>query len=962
MTERRVYAVVSMCCGIGGQLLGVLRAESEAGSVFESAGAFDNDPLACADLEMLTGAKAQLVDLAVISPAELAARCTRRPDMVICSAPCLPADGLVITESGPRRIDSIAAGDRVLTHAGRYCNVDKVNARSYTGTMHGLRLNGTLETDVQWYTDEHPIWVRKTVHKRQGGLLPARWVPAAEVVPGDRVGFPVPREAVGTAETMLAHCGPSTRTVDLRSHATSEMLWSLVGAYIGDGDRRHRGPRTVRFSIGARGGEKHRLVVDALASLGLKFSEWGPPKNVRVSVSHEQLWHLCGLFGDGCLEKRIPELVMGLEDACMRAMIRGLRATDGNDRPHGWRLASISLDLLRGVQRIMLRCGVLGSISRMLRAGRGVIEGREVNISDSYSLDFLRHPEKTCYRIEDGVAWLRVKSVERREAAEPVWNLEVDDDDTYCSPLIATHNCKGFSGCLSEKLSETEHYQRLNMLALRCINLVLEAWDVPPAIILFENVPRITSRGKKLLERIKALLWQKGYEIDTRTHDCGDIGHLAQRRERFLLVARHRTIAPTPLLKPPALGHRAMAEVLWQLPIPTPGSSAGGPLHKLPSLAALNWLRLAAIRAGNDWKDLPAEIGMVESEGRQSGLYGVCDSDGPSHTIVSRARAGSSSWASVSDPRLPTRKQRQNGGFGVNDTTAAGHAVVAEGSVRNTWVSAADPRLAHGTRERGPWGVHDPLGPSTTVIGKGQLSNSVRAVADPRLPERATRHAGIYGVLDGEEPAHSVIGQARTGKGWADVADPRLVCAQRNGALGVASSSRASPTITGRGDVSHPGRAVADERDGFRPTHRLICSSSLDASRSVWTSGRFELIGPPTLFGRSGRPTILLIVAPDGTIHRPLTSLELAVLQGFPAWHRVGDPTELELWAEGGQWLDLAGGDGGKKRERIGNAIPPATAQAIATMVLEVLDAGATELFRLSSGGIWVSPLEAASA
>lgn len=524
--------------------------------------------------------------------------------------------------------------------------------------------------------------------------------------------------------------------------------------------------------------------------------------------------------------------------------------------------------------------------------------------------------------------------------------------------VIMSSPCKGLSSCISEKLAKTEKYQKLNQLALRCVDLVIEAWPVPPAIILFENVPRILVRGRDLLKRIKALLWDKGYELDQRVHDCGTIGGLAQKRERFLLVARHRDIAPTPLLRPPALGHRSIAEVLWSLPVPTPGSTGGGPMHRLPELAPLNWLRLAAIRAGRDWKDLPASIGMVEDGGRQSGLYGVCRADGPSHTVVARARAGSSSWASVADARLPTRKMRQNGGFGVNAAADPSHAIVAEGSVRNTWSSAADPRLTHPTRERGPWGVADPASPSPTVIGNGQCSNSVRATADPRLgckqrsgalgvamaggpsptvtgagdvshPGRATadprlarrssrtRHDGIYGVQDPAHPAHSVIAQARTGKGWADVSDPR---------------------------------------DAFEPTHRLTCSAPLDLERVAWASACFELVGPPIEFLRAGRPCHLVIVAPDGTIHRPLTTLELAVLQGLSPWHRPGDPEEIEIGAAGGRWLDLAGTRDGDKRERIGNAIPRPTARAIGNMVLEVLDAGDQQVFRLSSGGVWVSP------
>jgi site-specific DNA-cytosine methylase len=103
--------------------------------------------------------------------------------------------------------------------------------------------------------------------------------------------------------------------------------------------------------------------------------------------------------------------------------------------------------------------------------------------------------------------------------------------------VILSPPCQGYSGCLPEALSQTEKYQDLNELALRSINLVLEAWSVPPAFILLENVPRMKTRGRDLLVQIKALLWEKGYETDLRTHDCGVLGGLAQSRERVLLVA-----------------------------------------------------------------------------------------------------------------------------------------------------------------------------------------------------------------------------------------------------------------------------------------------------------------------------------------------------------------------------------------------------------------------------------------
>ena len=89
--------------------------------------------------------------------------------------------------------------------------------------------------------------------------------------------------------------------------------------------------------------------------------------------------------------------------------------------------------------------------------------------------------------------------------------------------------CKGFSGLLSESKSKTAKYQALNRLTLRGVWLTLEAYaqTAPIPLILFENVPRIPTRGRALLDRITALLRSYGYAVAETTHDCGELGGLA---------------------------------------------------------------------------------------------------------------------------------------------------------------------------------------------------------------------------------------------------------------------------------------------------------------------------------------------------------------------------------------------------------------------------------------------------
>jgi site-specific DNA-cytosine methylase len=78
--------------------------------------------------------------------------------------------------------------------------------------------------------------------------------------------------------------------------------------------------------------------------------------------------------------------------------------------------------------------------------------------------------------------------------------------------MFSSYPCKGFSGLLSAKASETAKYQALNALTLRGMWLTLEAYkDDPIAILLFENVPRIASRGRAFLDEIIQLHRAYGY-------------------------------------------------------------------------------------------------------------------------------------------------------------------------------------------------------------------------------------------------------------------------------------------------------------------------------------------------------------------------------------------------------------------------------------------------------------------
>lgn len=445
--------------------------------------------------------------------------------------------------------------------------------------------------------------------------------------------------------------------------------------------------------------------------------------------------------------------------------------------------------------------------------------------------------------------------------------------------------CKGASGLLSQEKSQTAKYLRMNGLALTWTRRMLEAWPDPPGLVLLENVPRLKSRAPAMLRSLRGLLRKAGYVLHDGYHDCGELGGLAQHRRRYLLVARLPRKVPPLLYKPPPRRVRGCGEVLGLLPLPEDPSA--GPLHRLPRISWLNWVRLALIPAGGDWRDLPGVLDEGEARRAKWARHGVAAWDAPTGVV---AGSGSNGVANVADPRPFT-------------------------------LGACRPG-AHNNKYR----VHDWASAAGTVIGATRPGSGAPAIADPRPREW---FKGAFGVLPWDAPAGVVTSQGSTpSSGRFAVADPRVRRAFDAG-YAVLRWDQAARTVAGTSAVGCGAYAVSDPRvDGLVPGLRAVTDEELAGCAAAPTKAP---------------PFVPVILAADGTWHRPMTTLELAALQGFP----------MEL---GGEPLTLAGDAVSRWRERIGNAVPCPTATAIAEQMLVALVQARLEACALSAGEVWVDP------
>ncbi len=544
-----------------------------------------------------------------------------------------------------------------------------------------------------------------------------------------------------------------------------------------------------------------------------------------------------------------------------------------------------------------------------------------------------------------------------REASS--WDIWKAFGEQVPDVIFTSPPCKGFSGLLPEKSAKTKKYQALNRLTIRGIDISLAACrdygGELPKLFLMENVPRIMTRGKAILDQIKQVLKKYGYAVNDETHDCGEIGGLGQRRKRYLLIARNESRMPAFVYLPERKPLRTIGDVIGNLPMPG-DEEKGGPLHRLPMLQRKTWERLAFIPAGGDWRDLEKvefEKYQLEHEprggawavdewgkpgrtvtggagvGRSNGLsavndprtgfgegthrsiYRVSKHDEPGPTVTGAARPNNGA-ACVGDPRLTERESRHGSVYRIVRTDEPSPCVTGT-RFGSGAIAIADPRL----HEKSPkfnhaYKVTEWVETAGTVAGSGGPSNGAHIVADPRLNPRSQRYPGTYRVEDWEQASNTILGQTDVQCGAPSISDPRLGCSPRSGSYGVQRWEEPATTVTGSGDVHSGSSAIADPRI---PDYNERC--------------------------------VMVIIAEDGTWHRPLTTYELAALQGFPSHLPDGRPFQLE------------GCSDAKAREYIGNAVPPDAAKGMAESILLALSMSAEgETFMFTHQDIWVSPSE----
>jgi len=532
------HTVLDLFCGAGGLTLGCLQAG------YDVVAGVDADETAIETYNENFTHDGIQCDLAAVDPEEFAAEHGIDPDDVTVVAggpPCLPEGHPILTRDGYVDISEVSVGQSVLTHEGDYREVIDRGGKPYDGELVVLDLKYRAESIR--LTPEHPV------------LTDDGWVDAGELTADHKVAFPK-RDKTLVRDDFVYESALNQHTSEERSiSVTGYEMWRFVGAYLAEGWRR-KTEGDYEITLGVHDDDVPHIVewIETAWGETATWTESTEGDGTKVTFCDEGVWNFLAQFGDGAHNKQIPSWVMDMPNEWVEGLLDGYVACDGHETDERVRWTSASRELVEDVQRLWYRVrGTLPSTRKQEHDGASEIYGREVERSDMYAGQVATSGENHgCLDEGEDNLYIPLSSVSREDFEGTVYNLEVADDNSYCTHLAALHNCQGYSRA---NLQRDEDDPR-NNLVFRFARYV--DYYQPEAFVM-ENVTGIESIDDgETVELLYEDFEQAGYDVDHATLNAADYG-VPQKRRRVFFIGTRSDIEREPQFPDPT--HAPSSEI-----------------------------------------------------------------------------------------------------------------------------------------------------------------------------------------------------------------------------------------------------------------------------------------------------------------------------------------------------------------------------------------------------------------
>ncbi len=410
---------------------------------------------------------------------------------------CFPAGTPVDTADGPKAIETLQAGDRVLSHDGSYAVVETLVENPNDQALVSISHFGHKEPIR--CTPEHPIlvWTTREVETLidGDGADPFNgfvWLAAKDIQPTDFIVTAAPIEGrERRLYDLMEHVGPGVheevdgliRKVNSDAKHRSKQrhhikfvsvnryveesydLGLILGWYVAEGHISKRSasaalpPNGIHFTIGAHEVEYQQDLAAAFKRVfaaDLSLHENVSDHSVRMICNSRTVASLIfSMAGTGYRHKRLSHEVLTADEEFQRGLLAGLFRGDGCCTTGGMMLDLVNPELIDQVQLILRRLGIV-SIVRQYVNRAGNVTGQVFvpglpGTNEEFIFDVGKNLHnyigrkgsfRTTYQVVHGRHVYGIREVVRTDdIPKKVYNLHVEGTHTYTIRGTVVHNC-----------------------------------------------------------------------------------------------------------------------------------------------------------------------------------------------------------------------------------------------------------------------------------------------------------------------------------------------------------------------------------------------------------------------------------------------------------------------------------------------------------------------------------------
>jgi Fe-S cluster assembly protein SufB len=375
---------------------------------------------------------------------------------------CHLAGSMVRVRDGEKPIEELEVGDEVLTHRGRFRRVTKPMRRARTGPILHLRMQGEGYRSLA-VTPGHPfLAVRRHRTREHNAAFEPEWLTAQELNVGDYLAVPTsidleedePR--LTHDEDVLVGAGRHAAVADRVGVIVDPKMARVMGLYVAEGSV---SANTSYLCFDSATAETDlRELVDLVVGGAFGIDSWEYDYNgtregrsLRFS-SVRAARFFAQAFGRTTDELRIPDWVFSLSDDVRAAFVRGLYDGEGSydAKLDLYRINQTNQHVAQRLRELLLSLGIRSTLSVSERPAprrpmwQLAISKVDHPAFEEVVLRQVARPQRARHAqtvLADGYLWQPITSIDRVHAQCEVFNLSVEEDESYVCEGVVSHNC-----------------------------------------------------------------------------------------------------------------------------------------------------------------------------------------------------------------------------------------------------------------------------------------------------------------------------------------------------------------------------------------------------------------------------------------------------------------------------------------------------------------------------------------